>query len=495
MNRLNKICIAGGGTAGFISALILKTRFPHLDIEIVRSTDIGIIGVGEGSTEHWTEFMNYIGVSWREIILKCGATFKSGIMFRGWGDEDYLHSTSPDYDITNGQYPYVYGHIISSKKPCYMMNPTRTWQSKIPAWQAQDPNAEAPYNQFHFDTFKLNDFLVNIAINKGISVVDDKILDVVINDSGNITSLRGDKGSYTADFFIDCTGFKKLLISKLGASWTSYDKYLKMKSAIMFPTESLETYPLWTVAQTMDYGWMFSIPVQSRTGNGYIFDSDYISADQAKDEVDKFFNKDVEVGRKIEFTPGCLDKVWINNCCAVGLSANFVEPLEATSIGTSIQQMFLLMHRLPNYNQKTIDRYNKDVNDIMTNIRDFIIMHYLTKKDNSNFWKDIQTMPIPSSLEEKLESWKYNLPIEDDFRGITKYALFNETHHVHILNGLKLFDQKSIEQEFNMMHHWIKQNAVNVLTEVNNYDGQTPLVTHREFINYIKQIYGVKKTA
>lgn len=495
MNKLNKICVAGGGTAGFVSALILKTRFPHIDIEVVRSTDIGIVGVGEGSTEHWSEFIKYIGVDWRDVILECNATFKSGIMFRGWSDKDYLHSTSPDYDISNGQYPYVYGHIMSSKQPCSNMNPKRTWDSRIPTWQATDPSADAPYNQYHFDTNKLNDFLVKVAINKGITVIDDIIVDAVINDNGNITSLAGEKSSYTADFFIDCTGFRKILISKLGASWKSYDKYLKMKSAIMFPTESLDNYPLWTIAQTMDYGWMFSIPVQTRTGNGYIFDSDYITADQAKDEIDRFFNKDIEVARKINFTPGCLDKVWINNCCAVGLSANFVEPLEATSIGTSIQQIFLLMHRLPNYNQTTINDYNKDVNDIMTNIRDFVIMHYLTKKNNSNFWKDIQSMPIPDSLAEKLERWKYNLPIEDDFRGITKYALFNQTHHIHVLNGLKLFDQTSIESEFNMMHPWIKNNAINVLAESMSYDEQTPLVTHSQFINYIKELYGVKKIA
>jgi len=494
MNNLKKVCVVGGGTAGYVAALILNTRFPEIEIEIIKSDKIGIVGVGEGSTEHWSEFMKYIGVSWQEIIIECDATFKSGIMFRGWAEEDYLHSTSPDYDKTNGQYQYIYGFVMANNMPCCEMNPAPVWQSKISSRYATDTKSDAPFNQFHFNTFKLNDFLTRTAIKKGIKIVDDEIVDITINDSGNISSLQGEKSNYNADFFIDSTGFRRVLISKLGAKWQSYSNYLKMKSAIMFPTDTAKNLPLWTVAQAMDYGWMFSIPVYDRTGNGYIFDSDYITVDAAKDEVDKFFNKDVDIVRKIDFDPGALDRVWINNCCAVGLGANFVEPLEATSIGTSIQQMFLLMHKLPNYNQKTIDRYNKDVNGIMDNIRDFIIMHYLTKKTNTKFWKDIQQLSIPDSLNEKLERWKINLPIEDDFRGTSKYALFNQTHHIHVLNGLKLFDQAAIKNEFNMMHPWIKQNAVNVIDELKLYDSQSPLITHKQFIDYIRSSYGFKKT-
>lgn len=485
MNKLEKICVVGGGTAGFVAALILHTRFPHIKIEIVRSSKIGIVGVGEGSTEHWSEFMKYIGISWREVIVNCDATFKSGIMFRGWSDEDYLHSTSPDYDKTNGQYYYVYGHLIASGQSCRKMNPAHTWQSRLSPLHATDPTLSAPYNQFHFNTIKLNEFLTNTAIKKGISVIDDEILDANIDPNGNIVSIKGEKAIYNADFFIDCTGFKKLLISKLGASWVSYSKYLKMKSAIMFPTQSSNNYSLWTVAQTMDYGWMFNIPVRERTGNGYIFDSDYISVDKAKDELDKLFNKDLEIARQINFDPGSLDKAWINNCCAVGLCANFVEPLEATSIGTSIQQMFLLMHRLPNYDQKTIDKYNNDLTGIMHNIRDFIVMHYITKKDNTQFWKDVQQLPIPDSLQEKLERWQHNLPIDEDFRPTSKYALFSASHHIHILHGLKLYDKNSIKQEFDMMHPWIKQNAVDVLEELRIYDEQSPTVTHKQFIDHV----------
>jgi tryptophan halogenase len=486
MRKLDSVTIVGGGTAGFVSALILKTRFPYLKVEVIRSTKIGIIGVGEGSTEHWSEFMTYIGVNFKEVIAKCDATFKGGIMFSGWGPEDFLHSTSHDFDKLNGQSHFVYSHLISNQRPKREMNPQRTWREHIPARFAQIENNSAPYNQFHFNTHKLNEFLTNKSIDKGIIVTDDEILDVLLNEQGEVSSLQGNNGQYTADFFIDCTGFKRLLIGKLGAKWESHSKYLKMKSAIVFPTEETNNYPLWTLAKTMDYGWRFRIPTQGRYGNGYIFDSDYINADQAKEEIDKEFGYDVEIGKQINFDPGALDLAWIKNCVAVGLSGNFIEPLEATSIGTSIQQMFLLMHRLPNYTEKTIEKYNADLKGIMNNIRDFIVLHYITKKDNSQFWIDLQSQKIPDSLAEKLERFKHNLPIEEDFRDTSKYSLFGANHYIHILYGLDLFNINSIKNEYNMFHPYIKELAVEILESSRTYDEETAMMTHKRILQVIR---------
>jgi len=486
MKKLGHITVVGGGTAGFISALILKTRFPNISISVIRSSKIGIIGVGEGSTEHWSEFMTYIGVNFKEIIKECDATFKAGIMFSGWGAEDFLHSTSDEYDKLNGQSYYVYSHLISNRRPKREMNPGRTWDLNIPAYCAQYENNNSPYNQFHFNTHKLNEFLTKKSIERGITVIDDEITDVILGENGEINSIVGNKANYISDFFIDSTGFRRVLIGKLGAKWQSHSKYLKMKSAIVFPTPDTNNYPLWTLAKTMDYGWRFRIPTHGRYGNGYIFDSDYITADQAKQEIDKEFGYDVEIGKHINFDPGMLDRVWIQNCVAVGLSGNFIEPLEATSIGTSIQQIFLLMHRLPNYTDKTIERYNTDVQGIMENIRDFIILHYMTKKDDSIFWIDLQSLNIPSSLEEKLEKFKYSLPIEEDFRDTSKYSLFGANHYIHILYGLDLLDIDSIKTEHQMYHHHVKDNAVHILSEEKRFDIETPMIAHKRFLQVIK---------
>lgn len=485
MDKIKKITVVGGGTAGFVAALILKVRFPQSDISVVRSKKIGIIGVGEGSTEHWNEFMKYIDVPYQTVIRYCDATFKCGIMFRGWGDKDYMHSIGPENDIKNGQYPTVYGRLISSNSPNHALNPSLTWQNKIFA-KHLDPSRPSPFNQYHFNTNKLNDFLTEIAKIKKIPVIDDEILDVELNEQGEISNIIGENASYSSDFYIDCTGFRKILISKLGAKWQSHGKYLKMKSAVVFPTKEKEEYNMWTVAQAMDYGWMFNIPVWGRNGNGYIFDSDYITADQAKVEVEKFLGHEVDIGKHLTFDPGHLDRVWIKNCCAIGLSANFIEPLEATSIGTSIQQAFLLMHRLPNYTEKTIERYNKDVCDIMTNIRDFVILHYITKKTNTEFWKDVSKIEIPDSLKENLEKWRTNLPIADDFSHQTTYTLFKDAHHLQVLAGLGLFDRDSIRKEYEVMHPEIKQIAENFIRETRTFERIDPAMGHKEFISAIR---------
>lgn len=484
MTNLNKISVVGGGTAGFVAALILKQRFPHLDMEIIRSKKIGIIGVGEGSTEHWYEFMKYIDASYQTVIKHCDATFKAGIMFKGWGTSDYLHSTGPELSGRSGQYPYMYGKLISENLPTRLFNPGQTWTNEI--FVIDTEKEEAPFNQYHFNTHKLNDFLTLAAGIKGIKVIDDEILDVKLNELGEIDSLVGEAGTYKSDFYIDSTGFKKILIGKLGAKWQSYSKYLKMKSAIVFPLPEKEEYNMWTTAQTMDNGWMFNIPVWGRSGNGYIFDSDYTNAEKAKEEVEAFLGQEIEVGKQINFDPGALDRVWIKNCCAIGISASFVEPLEATSIGTSIRQAFLLMHRLPNYTEKTIEKYNKDVNDILTNIRDFVVLHYVTKKDNSQFWRDIQKLELPDTLAENLERWKSNLPIEEDFANMTQYTMFKSDNFIQILNGLSLFDREKIRNEYMLQHPELRILADDKLREVLTYEKIAPKIGHKKFISLIR---------
>jgi hypothetical protein len=487
MSKLNKISVIGGGTAGLVAALILKCRFPNCSVNLIRSKRIGIIGVGEGSTEHWNEFMKYIGVPFQTVIKECDATFKAGIMFRGWADEDFMHSIGPENDIKNGQYPTVYGKLISGQYPNKTFNPSLSWESRVYEHRLNLENG-SPWNQYHFNTNKLNDFLTKVAVEKNISVLDDEILEVMLDKDGAIDHLVGETDNYKSDFYIDSTGFSKVLISKLGAKWNSYSEYLKMNSAIVFPLEDTAEYNMWTTAQAMDYGWMFNIPVWGRSGNGYIFDSNYITAEQAKDEVEKFLGREVVIGKTLKFDPGALDRVWIKNCCAIGLSSSFVEPLEATSIGTSIQQSFLLMHRLPNYDEDTIEKYNKDINDILTNLRDFVILHYITKKDNTQFWRDIRNMPIPESLAKNLKKWRKNLPIADDFKESTDYKLFSDAHYIHILAGLKLFDIEAIKQEYEMMHPVIKEIAENFIREKYTFEKINPSVGHKQYIEYVRNL-------
>lgn len=482
---IKSLSVVGGGTAGLVTALILKKRFEQVDVQVIRSNSIGIIGVGEGSTEHWREFMEFLGITPWEIIQACDATLKCGIMFQNWGEKDYLHSIQDRYDTRKGQYPLVLGKILSENGDTENMSSRLFWQNKVNRWFTDNPDY-CPTNQFHFNTNKLNQFLCNLCDKFGISLIDDEIEDVEIAQNIGIKKIIGKKSHYESDFYIDSTGFRRILIGKLGAEWKSYKDFLKMKKAIVFPTQDNVDYNMWTTARALKYGWMFRIPVYGRHGNGYIFDSDYITADQAKEELDEIFNRDVEIAKTITFDPGCLDKVWIKNCVAVGLSANFVEPLEASSIGTSIQQAFLLMVRLPNYDDNTINDYNRDIDSIMKNIRDFIFLHYITKKTDSDFWTDMAANEIPDSLNDKLERWRKKLPVVEDFNKDSRYILFQELHHIFILAGLGILDREYIKQEYEMLSTTLKVEADQIVNELRLHDDTVSLITHKEYLDHIR---------
>lgn len=485
---MKSIGVIGGGTAGFVSALILKKSYPHLKIDIVKSSKIGTVGVGEGSTEHWTTFMDFVGIAPHEVVKHCDATFKSGIMFKDWGEHDYLQSVEGNFVSSHMGMPIVYSHLISNNcKPKDLVY-NKTWDSLVPfnKFIGVGPN-EISVTQYHFNTNKLNDFLTKKATEFDIKIFDDEIKNVVIDaKTGNVSTLVGNTTTYNYDFYIDCTGFSKLLISKLGANWQSYSKYLKMKEAIVFQTEDEEEYPYWTLAQAMDYGWMFRIPVWGRKGNGYIFDSDYIDADTAKKEVEKYFNKEIEVRKNIKFDPGALDKTWIKNVCAIGLSASFVEPLEATSIGTSIQQSFLLASRLINYNQDQIDRYNLEVNAILNDIRDFIALHYITNRRDTKFWKDVANIELPDTLQHKLKLWKNRLPIPDDFATATPKVLFNEYNYALVLHGLGLTNPDKIKNQYDMLPDEAKNYIQQVLNQKYDHEENLKYIPHKMMIHLIR---------
>lgn len=484
MKNVKSIAIIGGGSAGLIAATVLRRRL-NIKVDVIHSKNIGIIGVGEGSTEHFKEYMEFMNISQYDIIKYCDATYKSGIMFDGWGDKPYLHSIISKFDKKFSQYNYVYAKQVSENSRYF--NYDSIWENKINKWFLNKPE-ELPFGQFHFNTFKLNEFLINLSKSMGIGIIEDDIQDVVLSEDGSIKQLVGSNNTYNYDFYIDATGFKRLLINKLGAKWQSYGKYLKMKAAITFQTPDTENYNLWTLAKAMDAGWLFRLPVWGRGGNGYIFDSDYITAEQAKAEVEKYIGHPVEVGRQFNFDPGCVDRAWIKNCCAIGLSGSFVEPLEATSIGTSIQQAFLLMHRVVNYNDDVIDQYNSSFNDIMENIRDFIVLHYITKKTNTQFWRDVAKIEIPESLKHKLSMWEYKLPIDEDFNEVSNYVLFKASNHTLVMDGLDLFDRDAIKKEYDANYDYVKVDADNTIRELHNFENSISTMTHKEFISTIKNI-------
>lgn len=489
MNKsVKKIAIVGAGTAGLITAMIIKRRL-NIDVDVIYSSNIGIVGVGEGSTEHFAEFMNFMGISQREVIAECDSTFKIGIMFDGWTSDPkqrYLHSVFTDLTPTAGQYPFAFAKRIIDNEILVFDS---TFESTLLKKNTENERPES-INQYHFNTFKLNEFLVKKSKQLGINFIDDDIADVMLDETGNVSTLIGEKDKYTSyDFFIDSTGFKRILMNKLGAKWNSYSKYLKLNSAIALPTEDEDNYNMWTLAKAMKNGWMFRIPVWGRYGNGYIYDSNHITKDEAKKELDEHFGRDIEIKREFSFDPGALDKVWIKNCCAVGLSGSFVEPLEATSIGTSIQQAFLLSNKLASHSDKDIELYNRSFNAIMENIRDYIILHYLTDRQDTEFWKEASSIVLPEKLEYILDVWKHRMPIKEDLFYESNYILFKNENFIQILYGLNKFDKQSLKKEYKLQAKDMQDFCMSTLNEFNakNYSMSGSLmISHKEYIRIIR---------
>jgi tryptophan halogenase len=479
---VNKITVLGGGTAGLVSALVLKARFEKLNIEIVKSDNIGIIGVGEGSTEHWKDFMEFIGVPLKELLLETDATFKYGIMFEDWTKEPYFHNiTNELHKVALGQYYAGYAYATINKlKPDEYTSGHCFNNEVLPDYIP---------SQFHFNTHKLNTFLLKKCKDFGIEVHTDDITDVETDNRG-IKRIRGDKGWYESDFYIDCTGFKKYLISKLGAKWVSYKDYLPMNEAIAFPTPDTDEYTPYTLAKAMSSGWMWRIPTYGRWGNGYVFDNRYINAEQAQKECEDYLGFKVNVAKNIKFDAGALDRPWIGNCVAMGLCASFIEPLEASSIGTSIQQSFLLMHTLINYKQTDIDQYNTKVGHIVENIRDFVLLHYIVKRNDSKFWKELK-VNLPDSLKHNLDKWSDRMPIKEDFK--TDYVLFNAQNFAVLLKELELANIDSLKREYDML---VEHNKNIVKKEVELHiktfktdpiNRQCPIMGHKQYLRELRR--------
>jgi hypothetical protein len=485
MKQVKSLTVVGGGTAGLIAALILKER-SNLDVNLIYSSNIGIVGVGEGSTEHFSDFMRFVGIKPSDIIKECDATFKIGVMFDNWTqNHKYLHTVQTPYNTRLGQYSSFYAKQISDNSNFIYSS---FIEKNLIQKNAIDVDINPPTNQYHFNTFKLNEFLKKMSIKKGINVFDDDILDVELNENGYIDSVIGKKRKYKSDFYIDATGFKRVLTNKLNVKWKSFNKYLKLNSAITFPTKDEDNYNYWTLAKAMNAGWRFKIPTWGRHGNGYIYDNNFITAEEAKLEVEKEIGYEVEIGKTFQFDPGALENVWSKNCVAMGLSGCFFEPLEATSIGLTIQQSFLLMHKIQNYDDTVVKDYNDSFNSIVENIRDFIVLHYLTKRNDTEFWNNILNTEIPESLKNNLKKWQTKIPISEDFKNSSTYLMFTETNFIVVMAGLKLFDKKAIFKEYNFLSNNLKNYTSSLIQNTKNIDAITETLTHKEIINIIRKL-------
>ena len=478
---LKKTIIVGAGNAGLISALILKSAFPTKLIRVIKSDKLGIVGVGESSTEHLSSFLKHVGISDHDLIKHCGVTFKSGVYFQGFGSDDFLHHVSPPYFKKQNDYYLMYGHIIGNRKRKIDMYPEFYNYAQLPV-DFFENSSQSPVSQYHLDTFKFNEYLIKLCQDRGITIVEDEIKEVVLNNKGDVDKLNGKNRQHEADLFIDCTGFRRLLAKKLNFEWVSYKKYLPVNSAVAFPTDEMKEYNIYTLAKTMKSGWLWRIPTQTRTGNGYVFNKDFTTLDEVQKEIRSLYKNNIKIERSFEFEPGYYKQMWKNNVVIAGLAGSFLEPLEATSIGSTIQQMFILIHFLPADDRKS---NNRQYSYLMENIFNFVALHYYVKKDSSKFWKHVsKDLPFTDFLKEYLPIWNIRLPQDGDFLG--NWNMFAAPNFIHILFGLGLFDLSSILKEYHV-HPFQDRHYFNTLFEKQKkWERSCTKMSHKQCINLIK---------
>lgn len=443
MRNIRNFIVVGGGTAGLISALILKQKYPGKSVKIIESSKVGIVGVGESSTEHWAEFCKFCGIDQLGAIFNANATLKNGVFFDNWGEKDFMHGIDNHASTLDGSYFDTYGYLIANKAPHHKLQHKNIWDNKVPLYAWNNRNSSS-VNQYQFDTHALNKWLHDICRSRGIDIIIDDLTGANLDHSGNVVSVNG-AAEHCADFFIDCSGFARLLINKvLKQKWVSYSEYLPLNSAITFATDEMEEYNAFTKCTARDYGWNWTIPTQTRTGNGYVFCDGFIGRDQALAEMEKCYGRKLDVGKHFRFDPGRVEKSWVNNVCAIGLSQSFVEPLEATSIGSAIQSMFCFINMLPSWD---IDAYNQNINDIFDNIVDYVQAHYLTKREDTPFWQEVKYhLKLTPGLSKLLDLWKNRLPRDVDIT--CSWGMFSAVNYIPVLYGLDWFDTDVIANEY-----------------------------------------------
>lgn len=418
-----KIVILGGGTAGWMAANLFAQRWSpaQVVVEVVESPDIGIIGVGEGSTPFLERFFRLIGVDDADWMPRCNATYKLGISFAGWspasGIDSYSHPFLSQVDhfterafVTNCRTRRL-GLDVNTQPDDFFLNSLLVNERKGP---------KAPENfpfivgyGYHFDAGLLGRFLGELAAARGVTHTQTRVVDVEMAEDGNIASLLGEDGArIEADMFVDCTGFGALLMRKsLGVEFRSFKSNLFNDSAVVMPTPAEEAPRPETVSTALSNGWCWKIPLTNRFGNGYVYSADFISPDDAETELRTHLGllDSSEEARHLKMNVGQLERHWEKNCLALGLSQGFIEPLEATAL-LLVQQaieMFIARYEQGNFTPEHRDDFNARITERFERVRDYIVAHYkLNTRDDTEYWcANRQNMELSDSLRRILDAW------------------------------------------------------------------------------------------
>lgn len=417
-NRIKHVVILGGGTAGWISAsLLIKMLGKAIQVTLVESEQIGIVGVGEATIPPMLNFNMALGIDEAEFLRETKGSIKLGIQFENWGQlgDGYMHA----FGSIGKEFPSCSFHHFWLRSRQLGMD-FDFWDFSL-AYQAAKKNKFAKLNRiegvnlpglsyaYHFDAGLYAQYLRRYSEKLGVKRIEGKVEHVKLNpENGDVQSLQLDNGQQVAgDLFLDCTGLHSLLIEKtLNTGFEDWSHWLPADSAMAVPCASVEPITPYTRSIAHPKGWQWRIPLQHRIGNGFVYSSKYCSDDEARTTLMNNLDGDaLAEPRIIRFKTGRRLKQWNRNVISIGLSSGFLEPLESTSIHLIQSGVLRLLKFFPNHGicPQERDEYNRQSKIEFEQIRDFIILHYkLNERGDSQYWKDCQRMEIPDTLQRKM---------------------------------------------------------------------------------------------
>ncbi|CAN5256818.1 tryptophan 7-halogenase [soil metagenome] len=461
---LGRVVILGGGTAGWLAAAYFsRTLRLGASITLVESSEIGIIGVGEGTFPTIRSTLANLGVSEAEFLTRSNATFKQGVLFEGWatgsaanGSDSYFHPFNlPLGGEDDSLLPYWVADE-SAERPSYA-DAVTVQERLIRAGRApkrpQDPDFSGPMNYaYHFDAARFADFLRDISVEAGVARIEGKVGTVERHENGDIAALLlGDGRRVEGDFFIDCSGFASLLIGQtLGADFVGCgdvlfnDRALAMQVPNPAPDTPIRPY---TLATAHAAGWTWDIGLKDRRGTGYVYSSRHCSDDEAEATLRAYVGNQATTlsARQLRFVTGYRDRQWIGNCAAVGLSAGFFEPLESTGIvliESALKMLgdFLVPDVLNGGDRAARDAaarsFNAKMGGRFAKIVNFLKLHYcVTRRTDTAYWRDnADPATIPEELRDLLAQWRARTPSRFDF--IVDLETFLPPSYHYILYGM-----------------------------------------------------------
>lgn len=443
---VTNVVIVGGGTAGWIAAAALATALgKSIHVRLIESDTIGTVGVGEATIPQIRRLNSVLGIDEADFLRDTKATFKLGIEFNNWGrpGESYLH-TFGDAGIDLQGIPFHHfwrRHAADNPGASlwdHSLHHRTAYANKFGHIERVGRTSMTGLAYaYHFDATAYARYLRILSEPRGVIRTEGKVVDVMLDpDRGNVASLALESGEIVkGDLFIDCTGFRGLLIGgALDVGWQDWSHWLPVDRAVTVPCERTDPLLPYTKATAHGAGWQWRIPLQHRTGNGHVFVSDFISEDEATQTLlDTLDAPATAEPRTLRFKTGRREQLWHKNVVSLGLASGFLEPLESTSIHIVQSNVSRLIELFPDrgFSDANIAEYNRVVTKEYDLIRDFLILHYKrTDRDDTPFWQHCANMKIPDSLQHKMDLFRSTGHLFRD-----PEDLFRESSWVQVMLG------------------------------------------------------------